>query len=137
LVEALVRERALARPVARAAVVPNEVPFPEATLDFRANVLNATAAAFYRRHGVTELEPAAESGIAMQGRTVMTTRFCIKYERGLCPRERRAAGTPVAPEPWHLVDDEGRELRLVFRCDAKPCVMEIVYESGAPARAAR
>jgi len=39
-------------------------------------VLNHKARAFYRRHQVRDIEPAAESGLAMQGRVVMTTRYC-------------------------------------------------------------
>ena len=58
----------------------------------------------------------------------MTTRYCLKYELGLCPREPDAAERPAIAEPWFLVDDERRRLRLGFRCDERPCVMEIVYE---------
>jgi len=32
------------------------------------------------------------------------------------------------PEPWFLVDDEGRRLRLRFRCEQRHCVMEVVYK---------
>ena len=60
----------------------------------------------------------------------MTTRYCLKYELGLCPREPDAAERPAIAEPWFLVDDERRRLRLGFRCDERPCVMEIVYEGA-------
>jgi hypothetical protein len=62
------------------------VPFPATKLSYQANVLNQKAAAFYRRHRVRDIEPAAESGLDLAGRTVMTTRYCLKYELGLCPR---------------------------------------------------
>jgi putative protease len=100
-------------------------------LDFRANVLNAKAQAFYRRHGVTSIEPAAERGLDLRGRVVMTTRYCLKYERGLCPRQRHGGDVAAPPEPWHLVDDEGRRLELRFRCDLRNCVMEIVFAGNA------
>ena len=114
----------LARAVAH---VPNHQPFPERELSFLGNVLNQKAAAFYRRHGVGHIEPAAESGLDMHGRKVATTRFCIKYEMGFCPREPGDASRTCPAEPWFLVDDEGRRLRLDFRCGERTCVMEIVY----------
>jgi collagenase-like PrtC family protease len=127
LAESLAKARMQARPTRRTRVAPNDAPYPATKLDFRDNVLNDKARAFYRRHLVTEIEPAAESGLAMHGRTVMTCRYCIKYELGMCPREPSAQ--PAAPpEPWHLVDDEGRKLRLLFRCDLRECVMEIVFD---------
>jgi 23S rRNA 5-hydroxycytidine C2501 synthase len=126
--ERLTAARAQARPVARPRLTPNDVPYPETGLDFRANVLNDKARAFYRRHGVTELEPAAESGLAMAERAVMPCRYCLKYELGLCPREPASPRAGAAAEPWLLVDDEGRKLRLCFRCDRGDCAMDIVYE---------
>ena len=124
LAENLAAARMEKRPASRVTVAPNDVPFPQATLTFRDNVLNRKAAAFYRRHGVREIEPAAESGLPMRGRVVMTTRYCLKYELGRCPREPAARERPALEEPWLLVDDEQRRLRLVFRCDEQPCVME-------------
>jgi putative protease len=127
LVEELRRQRARLRPVRVVAHTPNQAPFGEQELSFLGNVLNQKAAAFYRRHGVGRIEPAAESGLDMHGRTVMTTRMCIKYEMGLCPRKPAQPGRPCPAEPWFLVDDEGRRLRLDFRCGERDCVMEIVF----------
>ena len=126
--EKLAQARGQTRPTLRRPIIPSDVPFPAAKLDFRANVLNDKALAFYRRHRVTDIEPAAESGLAMQGRTVMTCRYCLKYELGLCPRKQHKPTAASGPEPWFLVDDEGRRLRLRFRCEAHDCVMEILYE---------
>jgi len=86
LVENLAAERALARPRQDKPHILNDVPFPATKLSYQANVLNEKAAAFYRRHQVRDIEPAAESGLDLAGRTVMTTRYCLKYELGLCPR---------------------------------------------------
>ena len=148
LAEALTAARAKARPTPHKPFVPNHTPFPATKLSYLANVLNRQAAAFYHRHGVSDIEPAAESGLDLAGRTVMTTRYCFKYELGLCPRKSTEAeestetegspavfssssvpSTPKAPpEPWFLVDDEGRRLRLRFRCEQRHCVMESVYK---------
>jgi putative protease len=128
LVEELRRQRARLRPVRVVAHPPNHAPCPEQDLSFLGNVLNQKAAAFYRRHGVGRIEPAAESGLDMHGRKVMTTRMCIKYEMGLCPREPGHASRPCPAEPWFLIDDQGRRLRLDFRCGERDCVMEIVLQ---------
>jgi putative protease len=128
LAENLAAARAQVRPTPRKTIVPNDAPFPEAKLDYRDNVLNGRAMAFYRRHGVVDIEPAAESGLAMKDRVVMTARYCLKYELGRCPREPRSTDRTTIPEPWFLVDDEGRRLRLCFRCETRDCLMEIAYE---------
>ena len=61
--EELARVRSANRPVRAGGAAKNEVPYPLQTLTFEANVLNKLADAFYRRHGVTQIEPAAESGL--------------------------------------------------------------------------
>jgi len=124
----LQQARASARPVARRLATSPCVHFPEAQLSFLGNILNQKAEAFYRRHGVTNLEPAAESGIDLGGRTVMTCRYCLKYECGLCPREHKPKAVPA--EPWFLIDDQGRRLRLEFHCHERHCVMQIVLANA-------
>ena len=71
---------------------------------------------------MTDIAPAAESGMDLSGQAVMTTKFCLKLQRGLCPRQARGKA-PVA-EPLCLVDEEGRRLRLQFNCG--PCEMEVI-----------
>jgi putative protease len=110
-------------------VEPNDAPFPETRLSYLANVLNRKAAAFYRRHQVIAIEPAAESGLDLSGRTVMRTRYCLKDQLGFCPRAP-AQTTVAPPEPWFLVDDEHRRLRLRFHCNERHCTMEILYRAG-------
>jgi len=111
------------RPRLMGGVAPNSFPHPAKELDFHGNVLNEKAAAFYRRHGVVKIEPAAESGLDMSGRQVMTTRYCLKYELDACPRH---GGKRQLQEPLALVDEEGHTLRLAFDC-AK-CEMGVFYE---------
>ena len=108
------------RPRAEGRIIPNDAPFPEGELTYLGNVLNRKAEAFYRRHGVDRIEPAAESGLDLRGRKVMTTRYCIKDQLGLCPREGSAE---EAAEPLALIDDEGRRLELRFDCAR--CEMEV------------
>jgi collagenase-like PrtC family protease len=123
VLEQLSKTRAAQRPVGRGGVLRNEVPFPQTSLTHRGNVLNASAAVFYRRHGVTDIAPAAESGVDLRGQAVMTTKFCLRQQRGLCPRQ--TPGKALAAEPLYLVDEDGRRLRLQFNCG--PCEMEVIY----------
>ena len=125
-VERLETAREAARPREQGGILKNAAPFPETELTFRGNVLNHKAEAFYRRHGVTGIEPAAESGLDLHGQVVMTTRYCLRYELDACPlKEKRGR----LEEPLRLVDEEGHVFRLRFDC--KRCVMEVILEPGA------
>ncbi|HWQ53458.1 MAG TPA: U32 family peptidase [Bryobacteraceae bacterium] len=101
------------RPRPAGGIVPNNAPHPETELTFLGNVLNGKADGFYRRHGVLRIEPAAESGLDLTGRKVMTARYCIKHQLGVCPRGGNAARHD---EPLALIDTEGRRLELRFDC---------------------
>lgn len=114
--------RAANRPRLRGQIIRNSAPYPEAALTFRGNALNRQAVAFYRRHGVTDIAPAAESGLDLHGQVVMRSRYCIKHQLGYCTGARRPS--PLH-EPLYLVDDDGHRYRLRFDCAA--CEMEIVY----------
>jgi putative protease len=120
--EALLEARARGRPVAAGGVEKNEVPYPETKLDYRGNVLNPRAEAFYRRHGVVEIEPAAESGLDLHGRQVMRTRYCIRAQLGHCLRERPETDLK---EPLFLVDEDGHRYPLQFDCAR--CEMSVFY----------
>jgi putative protease len=123
LVEALLVERERNYPRVNRDIEPNDFPYPERTLSFLGNVLNQKAEIFYRRHGVIEIEPAAESGLDMLGRKVMTTKHCIKYELGGCPHQETPANFD---EPVFFQDIDGLQLRLAFNC--KDCLMEVYFE---------
>jgi putative protease len=102
---------------------PNDAPYPEKKLDFRANVANALAQRFYERHGATVTEPAFESLSDTTGKTVMTTRYCIRYQLDLCPKLQHP-GRPVK-EPLRIRDAH-HTYRLEFDC--RQCRMFVVLE---------
>jgi collagenase-like PrtC family protease len=124
VLERLLAVRTTNRPRMRGAVQRNQAPYPEPSLTYRGNVLNRRAEAFYRRHGVGDIEPAAESGLDMSGRAVMRSRYCIKHQLGLCDGTHKASGLR---EPLSLVDAQGRHFRLRFDCRA--CEMEVIYST--------
>jgi putative protease len=122
--ERLSAARARNLPKVARTIAPNDAPYPERTLTYRGNVLNHSAETFYRRHGVTHIEPAAESGLDLRGRQVMRTRHCLKHQIGRCPHRDGAA---APSEPLTLVDEKRRRFALRFDCAA--CEMAIVYEA--------
>ncbi len=96
---------------------------PEITLDYRANVLNRFARAFYKKHGAEDVADAFETGPARPGDVLMTTRYCIRRELGACLKQRdsRLKLTP----PLTLVQGK-RSYGLRFDCDL--CRMHVVVE---------
>jgi putative protease len=122
VLEKLTMVRAQNRPVLQATIYKTDAPYPEKTLSYLGNVLNQSAAAFYRRHGVEEIAPAAESGLDMHGKRAMLTRYCIKHQLGICPQEN---DIPAMKEPLYLIDEDGHKYRLRFNCAA--CEMEVYF----------
>lgn len=122
--DALAGERIERRPIHRCEINTNTEPFPITELDYTGNVLNKCAETFYRRHGVERIEPAAESGLDLAGRKVMTTRYCLKHQLDLCPKMKAAK---QLKEPLYLIDEQGRRLQLDFRCDR--CEMDVILTS--------
>ena len=103
-------------------IVKTEHPYPVKELDFTYNVSNKLARAFYKRHGVTEIEKAFELQWDPGKSRVMVTKYCVKYELGKCARFQRATMGEKVAEPLTLKHGEV-EYKLKFNC--KPCEMEI------------
>ena len=91
VLEALTRIRLEKYPRQTIRFTPNNAPYPEKKLDFRANVLNEHARRFYERHGAEIIEPAFETLSDTAGKTVMTTRYCIRHQLDLCPKYSRSS----------------------------------------------
>jgi putative protease len=119
---ALSEARARNRPIATGGAIANQVPYPETRLSYKGNVLNSRAEAFYWRHGVTEIAPAAETGLDLEGLEVMRARYCLRAQLGCCLRER-PEGDLVGP--LALVDEDGHRYPLRFDCER--CEMSVLY----------
>lgn len=120
-------------------------PYAAAALDYRANILNARAEDFYRHHGVQQLERGLEATGDYDGRALMTTRYCLRYELGACLHpekwgaqngeegaENGEQGTenrvpfleqPIRPADTLCLVNNGRRFRLEFDC--RQCLMRI------------
>ncbi len=121
-VDRLAQDREEQRPRFTGGARRNEFPYPQTSLSYEGNVLNQKAVEFYTRHGVKTIEPAAESGLDLRGHKVMTTKYCLRYQLGACPR---LPNSRKLPEPLRLVDDQGAEYPLRFNC--ADCVMEVYF----------
>ena len=106
-------------------LTPNDAPYPETKLDFRANVLNEHARRFYERHGVKITEPAFETLSNTAGTTVMTTRYCIRHQLDLCPKYSRSSH-PIK-EPLRINDGK-HTYRFAFDC--RQCRMLVILEGN-------
>ncbi|MFN6946033.1 MAG: peptidase U32 family protein [Cytophagaceae bacterium] len=103
-------------------ITKTDHPYPVSKLDFTYNVSNKLARAFYKRHGVTEIEKAFELQWDPGKSRVMVTKYCVKYELGKCPRYQKETMGEKLVEPLVLKHGEV-EYKLKFNC--KPCEMEI------------
>ncbi len=121
LVQRLLQVREVNRPHPTGGARRNDVSFPERHLGYMGNVLNAKAKAFYQRHGVETISPAAESGLDLTGQLIMTTKYCMRRELGLCS----GPGSGSSAEPMILEDEDGREYEVHFRCGR--CGMEVFF----------
>jgi len=122
LIQKLLVVRETNRPRSTGGVQKNTAPFAEEHLAYTGNVLNAQARAFYQRHGVQSISPAAESSLDLSGQMVMTTKYCLRKELALCPGPK--SQSPA--EPLILEDEDGRRFELHFRCGS--CGMEVFLE---------
>ena len=91
-------------------------PAPE-TLSYKDNVANSLSRNLYRERGSGEVEDAYELS-HREGVEYMRTKYCLRHELGLCPKQR--PGT--RPDPLFLRNN-GRRLRLDFDC--KACEMTV------------
>ncbi|MCI1778882.1 MAG: U32 family peptidase [Bacteroidales bacterium] len=101
-------------------------------LDYRGNISNSKAASIYEKLGTGKTEKAYE----LEHRKVaelMRTKYCLKYELGLCPNYKRTAvhdpsyhsrlDSVKFKEPLYLLNG-GNKLELRFDC--RKCEMIII-----------
>ena len=95
------------------------VAYPETALSYLGNVTNHLAAAFYRRHGVGEIEDALEESCSKQpGLRLMVTHHCLRYANGMCSKVTGQKAVPL------YLRNGDNTFRLEFDC--KQCLMKII-----------
>ena len=80
------------------------------TLDYKANIANSLCRALYTARGAAQMEPAYEL-THRPGTELMRTKYCVRHELGLCPRQGKAQKA----EPLFLRNGKER-LQLDFHC---------------------
>ena len=122
LINKLEEERSELHQQQKIKIEKNNFPYPDKKLDYSGNVLNKHAEEFYKRHCVEEIQSAAESGLDMTGKKVMTTKYCLKHQFNICPKVNLQSDHS---EPLYLIDENKHQYELKFNC-AK-CEMEIYF----------
>lgn len=104
-------------------LLDNAIPFVTEELDYKGNVSNSYAEAFYKQHGVKSILPAFEKQ-PVSAAAVMFCKHCIKYSMGWCTKngERHPY-----KEPFYIVSGDGKRFRLSFDC--KECIMKVIPDN--------
>lgn len=96
----------------------NKYPFSESNLSYKGNVSNHLSEEFYKKHGVEEIEEAFEIRKDPEGLDLMVTRYCVKYELGICPTKQNGKQLGEL-----YLRDNNNLYPLKFDC--KNCVMVV------------
>ncbi len=110
----------------RKAKVDPPAVFPFEKLTFLDNVYNQKAREFYKKHGVTMIEPAYEAHEELGEVPVMITKHCLRFSYNLCPKQTigvTGVQGQVKPTPLTL-SHQGEEYTLKFNC--RPCEMHVM-----------
>ena len=101
--------------------LPTEKYYQE-DVDFQVNVANSLSRKIYQLSGVKNIESAFELQNNFEGKIVMTTKHCLKFEAGICP-VHQTADKNIAEPLW--LEGGGHKYKLEFDC--KNCEMKIRY----------
>ncbi|RUT80156.1 peptidase U32 family protein [Ancylomarina longa] len=97
--------------------------YPGKNLSYMGNVVNCKAEEFYHKCGVEKIEKGFELQKDYSGKTIMTTKHCLRHEFGRCPKE--ISTQEQDNKQLYLVDNKKR-YKLEFNCQR--CEMKIILE---------
>ena len=100
--------------------------FPEQNLSYLANVYNALAWDFYKKHGVEVIEPAYEAHQEEGEVSLMITKHCLRFSYNLCPKQAKGVKGvmgQVRADPMVLKSGDDT-YTLKFEC--RPCEMHVM-----------
>lgn len=98
-----------------------DASYPAKKLTYRGNVMNSLSDAFYRSHGVENIQRAFEQATPEDEPVIMNTRYCLKYELDQCPLKQEAPDDRMKEPLW--IVDKSKRYRLSFDC--KKCEMSV------------
>lgn len=101
--------------------------YPATNMDYRANVVNSKAEEFYKRHGINAVEHGVEQSESYDGKALMTTKYCLRYELGCCLQGKSThCKLAIKPTDKLYLKNNGRSFRLVFDCGE--CQMLVIKD---------
>lgn len=102
---------------------PNDVPYFETAVDYRANIINQKSEQFYRRHGVSTLEHGLEETHDYEGKALMTTKYCLRYELNQCLQHK--TNKEISPEYRGTLYLRNNKNLFELQFDCRNCQMLI------------
>ncbi|MCK9159636.1 MAG: U32 family peptidase [Parabacteroides sp.] len=122
-VEKLIAVRHTTYPRELAVLKATDCVYPQTSLTYLGNVMNARAFSFYKEHGVQDIKPAFEKK-AVDDVVLMFCKHCLRYNMGWCPTHQ--TGRSPYREPYYLALSDGKRFLLEFDC--KECMMKVKPE---------
>lgn len=102
-------------------LIANNTPYFRNEVSYEENISNSKAEAFYRRHGVSKIDKAFELKPKKACQLLMTTKYCIRKELGLCLLDN--IGMQNTKNTNLFIEDNTGKYRIDFDCSE--CQMKI------------
>ena len=119
------KERELNRPILKGHIQKNTIPFIEKNINYLRNANNEYSQKFLKRHCVEKIEPGIETMTKLDGKRILTSKYCLRYELDMCSKYNRQECIP--PLPWEIKQlESGINYNIEFDC--KNCEMNFYYK---------
>lgn len=106
-------------------LIRGDATYFDEALDYRANVVNAKAEAFYKHHGVKKIERGVEQTLDYTGKALMTTKYCLRYELGCCLKGKCKGKPKVSLKASDSLVLRNNDHRFRLEFDCSECLMRI------------
>ncbi len=104
----------------------NDTHYFETELDYRANVVNSLSRKFYERHGATVQEKGLEVSKDYEGKALMTTKYCLRYELKQCLQLK--ANKEVDADFKGNLYLRNNKNYFLLQFDCKNCMMKVLLK---------
>lgn len=97
----------------------NTTPYFESVVDYRSNIVNEKCRQLYLRHGAELKEYGLEKSLEYNGKALMTTKYCLRYELGCClktPQSQWKVANPDAYKGQLFLRNGHNWFALTFDC---------------------
>lgn len=101
---------------------PNNYPYFQTKLDYRANIINQKAIEFFKRHGVEEIEKGLDETLNFENKEIFTSRHCILFQLGYCKLKNNLPKD--YNQPLYLKDNKNT-YQITFDC--QECLMKMKF----------